>query len=138
MKVRELMTAAPVAVAPSEPVYEAAKAMRKHGIGAVLVEDKGKLAGLLTDRDIAVRVLAERRDPRQVPVSEVASSEDIVVLGPDDDTDEAARLMADRAVRRIPVVEDGAAIGMISLGDLELTRQDRSPLADVSAAPPTS
>jgi CBS domain-containing protein len=137
MKIRELMTVAPVVVAPGEPVCEAAKAMRKHGIGAVLVEDEGKLTGLLTDRDIIVRVLAQGRDPRQVPAGEVAS-EDIVVVSPDDDTEEVARLMAQRAVRRVPVVEDGAAIGVVSLGDLELVRQDRSPLADVSAAPPTT
>jgi CBS domain-containing protein len=135
MKIRELMTSAPVAVAPSDPVAEAAKAMREHGIGAVLVTDQGKLAGLVTDRDIAVRVLAQGRDPRDVPVSEIASRE-IVVIGPDGDTEDAARLIAERAVRRIPIVEDGVAIGVVSLGDLELAKKERTPLADVSAAPP--
>lgn len=137
MKVRELMTSAPVAVAPSAPVFEAAEAMREHGIGAVLVQEQGKLVGLVTDRDITVRVLAQGRDPRNVPVSEIASRE-IVVIGPDDDTEDAARLIAERAVRRIPVVEDGVAIGVVSLGDLELAKSERTPLADVSAAPPST
>jgi CBS domain-containing protein len=135
MKIRELMTPAPVAVAPSDPASEAAKAMREHGIGAVLVTDQGKLAGLVTDRDIAVRVLAQGRDPREVPVSEIASR-DVAVIGPRDDTEDAARLIASRAVRRVPVVEDGVAIGVVSLGDLELAKRERTPLADVSAAPP--
>ena len=135
MKIRELMTSAPVAAELSDPVSAAAKAMREHGIGAVLVTDQGKLVGLVTDRDITVRVLAQGRDPRDVPVSEIASRE-IVVIGPDDDTEDAARLIAERAVRRIPVVEDGVAIGVVSLGDLELAKEERTPLADVSAAPP--
>ena len=137
MKVREMMTAAPVTVALSDPVSEAAKAMREHGIGAVLIQEQGKLAGLVTDRDITVRVLAQGRDPRHVPVSEIASRE-IVAIGPDDDTEDATRLIAERAVRRIPVVEDGVAIGVVSLGDLELTKEERTPLADVSAAPPST
>jgi CBS domain-containing protein len=137
MKIRELMTPAPVAIAPSDPAAEAAKAMREHGIGTVLVQDQGKLAGLVTDRDIAVRVLAQGRDPRDVPVSEIASRE-IASIGPDDDTEDAARLIAERAVRRIPVVEDGTAIGVVSLGDLELAKEERSPLADISAAPPST
>lgn len=137
MKIREMMTSAPVTVALSDPASEAAKAMREHGIGAVLVQEQGKLAGLVTDRDITVRVLAQGRDPRDVPVSEIASRE-IVAIGPDDDTEDAARLIAERAVRRIPVVEDGVAIGVVSLGDLELTKEERTPLADVSAAPPST
>lgn len=137
MKIRELMTSAPVAVALSDPVSEAAKAMRERGIGAVLVTDQGKLAGLVTDRDITVRVLAQGRDPRDVPVSEIASRE-IVTIGPDDGAEDAARLIAERAVRRIPVVEDGVAIGVVSLGDLELAKEERTPLADISAAPPST
>jgi CBS domain-containing protein len=137
MKIRELMKSAPVAVALSDSVFEAAKAMRERGIGTVLVTDQGKLAGLVTDRDIAVRVLAKGRDPRDVPVSEIASRE-IVTIGPDDGTEDAERLIAERAVRRIPVVEDGVAIGVVSLGDLELAKEERTPLADVSAAPPST
>ena len=137
MKIRELMKSAPVAVALSDPASEAAKVMREHGIGAVLVTDQGKLAGLVTDRDITVRVLAQGRDPREVPVSQIASRE-IVTIGPDDDTEDAARLIAERAVRRIPVIEDGVAIGVVSLGDLELAKDERTPLADVSAAPPST
>lgn len=137
MKIREMMTSAPVAVAPSDPACDAAKAMREHGIGAVLVQEQGKLAGLVTDRDITVRVLAQGRDPRDVPVSEIASRE-VVAIGPDDDTEDAARLIAERAVRRIPVVDDGVAIGVVSLGDIELAKSERTPLADVSAAPPST
>jgi CBS domain-containing protein len=134
-KLRDIMSPAPVCVAATESVSAAAKAMKHHGIGTVLVLTDGRLTGLVTDRDIAIRVLAENRDPLSTPVADICSVE-LAVLGPDDDVEQATRLVRELAVRRIPVVQDGVPVGMVSIGDLALDRQQRSALSDVSAAPP--
>ena len=101
-KMRDIMSPAPVSLAPTESAAVAARAMKEHGIGTVLVLTEGKLSGLVTDRDITVRVLAENRDPLTTRVGDICSTE-LALLGPDDDVDQAARLVRDRAVRRIPV-----------------------------------
>jgi CBS domain-containing protein len=136
-KVREIMTPAPVSMAPTESVSAAARAMREHGIGTVLVADNGQLRGMVTDRDITVRVLAESRDPASTLLTDICSR-DVVALAPDDDVSEAIRLVCERAVRRIPVVDDGHPVGIVSIGDLALDRDSDSALADVSAAPPNT
>jgi CBS domain-containing protein len=117
-KMRDIMWYAPVCMTATEPVSAAARAMRDHGVGAVLVLRRGKLCGLVTDRDITVRVLAENRDPRSTRVGDICSAK-LAVLGPDDDVDQAARLFRERVVRRLPVMQDGTPVGMISAGDLE-------------------
>ncbi len=131
------MSSAPVSLAADESVSMAAQAMKEHGIGSVLVVSDGRLSGLVTDRDIAIRVLAEDRDPRTTRVGDIASS-DLAVLGPDDDVDQAIRLVRELAVRRIPVVQDGAPVGVVSIGDLALKKDQGSALSDVSAAPPNN
>ena len=136
-KMREIMSAAPVCMAPGEPVSAAAKAMKQHGIGTVLVLADGRLNGLVTDRDITVRVLAENRDPRATRIGDICSSE-LVVLGPDDDAAEATQLIRERAVRRIPVLQDGIPVGVVSIGDLALEKDATSALSGVSSAPPNS
>ena len=120
-KVRDIMSAAPLCMAPGESVSTAASAMKQHGIGTVLVLTDGSVSGLVTARDIAVRVLAENRDPRTTLIGDICSSEPLV-LGPDDDLAEASRLVRDRAVRRIPVLRDGTPVGVVSIGDLALER----------------
>jgi CBS domain-containing protein len=134
-KVREIMSAAPVCMAASESVSTAAKAMKQRGIGTVLVLSDGRLTGLLTDRDIAIRVLAENRDPLATQVGDICSTE-LAVLSPDDTVEEATRLVRDRAVRRLPVMADGTPVGVVSIGDLALNQNERSALSDISAAPP--
>jgi CBS domain-containing protein len=134
-KMRDVMSPAPVCMAPAESVSAAAKAMKEHGIGVVLVVTDGRLDGLVTDRDIAIRVLAENRDPLTTSIGEICTTE-LAVLGPDDDVEQAARLVRERAVRRVPVVLDGAPVGVVSIGDLALEEDQRSALADISAAPP--
>jgi CBS domain-containing protein len=134
-KIRDIMTPAPVCMASAESVSAAARAMKEHGIGMVLVLDDGQLCGLVTDRDITVRVLAEDRDPGSTRIGDICSA-DLVTLGPDDDVAEAVRLVRERAVRRIPVVEASQPVGVVSIGDLALERNEKSALADVSAAPP--
>ena len=124
-KMREIMSPAPICMTPGESVSAAAKAMKQHGIGTVLVLADGRLSGLVTDRDITVRVLAENRDPRATRIGDICSSE-LVVLGPDDDVDEATQLIRERAVRRIPVLEDGIPVGVVSIGDLALEKDATS------------
>jgi CBS domain-containing protein len=136
-KMRDIMSPAPVSMAATEPVSAAARAMKEHGIGTVLVVADGRLTGLVTDRDIAVRVLAENRDPMTTRVGEICSTE-LAVLGLDDDVEQARRLVRERAVRRIPVVRDGAPVGVVSLGDLALEQDPESALSRISAATPTS
>jgi CBS domain-containing protein len=132
---RDVMSPAPVSLAADESALTTAQAMKEHGIGTVLVVTGGKLSGLVTDRDIVIRVLAEDRDPGTTPVGAIASR-DLAVLGPDDDVDQAIRLLRERAVRRIPIVRDGAPVGMVSVGDLALNQDRGSALSDVSAAAP--
>jgi CBS domain-containing protein len=136
-KMRDIMSPAPVSMAATEPVSAAARAMKEHGIGTVLVLTDGTLSGLLTDRDITVRVLAENRDPLTTRVGDICST-DLAVLGPDDDVEQAARLVRERAVRRIPVVQDGIPVGVVSIGDLALEKDRESALSHGSAAPPNS
>ena len=135
--VRDIMSAAPACMPPGESVSAAALAMKRHGIGTVLVLTDGRLTGILTDRDITVRVLAENRDPRTTLIGDICSSE-LVVLDPDDDLARAAGLVRDRAVRRIPVLRNGTPVGVVSSGDLALEKDARAVLSGVPCAPPDS
>jgi CBS domain-containing protein len=135
-KVREIMTGAPVSLERNQSLVDAARMMRDAAIGDVLVTDGGRLVGVLTDRDIVVRCLAEARDPGMTTVGECCSSEALATISPDEDSDNAVRIMRERAVRRLPVVEDGQPVGVISIGDLAVEKDERSALADISAAPP--
>ena len=134
-KVREIMSAAPMCMAASDSVSAAAKAMKERGTGTVLVLCEGRLAGLVTDRDITVRVLAENRDPLATKLGDICST-DLAVLSPDDDIEEATRLVRDRAVRRLPVLADGTPVGVVSIGDLALNADERSAVSQVSSVPP--
>src|SRR5579859_4450749 len=118
-KMRDIMSAAPVCMAPGESAFAAAQAMRRHITSTVLVLAGGRLRGLVTDRDIALLVLAEDGDPRTTMIGDICDGE-VAVLGPDDDLDAARRLVLDRAVRRIPVLENGTPVGVVSVGDLAL------------------
>jgi len=131
-KMRDIMSPAPICLAPGESVFAAAKAMKRHGIGTVLVLTDGKLSGLVTDRDITVRVLAENRDPLTTRIGDICSSE-LVMLGPDDDVEQATRLVRERAVRRIPILADGIPVGVVSIGDLALDHDATSALSGVSS-----
>jgi CBS domain-containing protein len=132
-KVRDIMSAALACLAPTDSVLAAAKAMKDRGIGTVLVMSGGRLDGLVTDRDIAIRVLAENRDPLTTLVGDICSRE-LTVLGPDDDFEYATRLVRERAVRRLPVIAGGTPVGVVSIGDLARDQDERSALSDISAA----
>lgn len=133
-QVRSLMTAPPRLLPGTTSVVEAAEHMGQEGIGDVLVALDGGSFGILTDRDVAVRVVAEGRDPAATEAARVCSRE-VATLAPDAEADEAVRLMRERAVRRLPVVEDGRCVGIVSLGDLAVQLDRDSALAEVSAAP---
>ncbi|MFE0107037.1 CBS domain-containing protein [Streptomyces sp. NPDC059009] len=133
--VRDVMTSGVVAVRPDASLVEAAQLMRAQDIGDVLVAAEGQVIGVLTDRDITLRAVADGADPLTVSAHAVCSPNPVVV-GPDDAVATAVTLMRDHAVRRLPVVVDGEAVGMVSLGDLALARDPGSALADISGATP--
>ncbi|MFD5574864.1 CBS domain-containing protein [Streptomyces cadmiisoli] len=134
-QVREIMTPAPVAVESLTPLSEVAHRMRDEDLGAVLVIEHDELCGLVTDRDIVVRVLAEDKDPADTTAQSVCSP-DLVTVTPDEDVGRAVQLMREHALRRLPVVEGKTAVGVISLGDLAIERDPESALGDISSAPP--
>ncbi|MFC5910488.1 CBS domain-containing protein [Streptacidiphilus monticola] len=137
-KVRDVMTTRLVTVSTTTALTEAARQMRDQGIGDLIVtDDSGRLFGLVTDRDLVVRATAEGRDPDHTETGQICSR-NLTTVTPDDDVDRAVALMRDRAVRRLPVVEDGRPVGIVSLGDLALDRDRQSALADISAAPANS
>ncbi len=134
--IRDVMSSSVIRLDGSAAVSQAARIMQSSDVGAVLIEDTGVLFGILTDRDITVRVVAEGRDPEGTAVSEVCTQH-LQVVAPDDDTDRALQLMRQRAVRRLPVVDPvGNAIGIVTLGDLALDRDSSSALGIISNAPP--
>lgn len=133
--VKELMTSDPIVLEASESVFSAAQQMRDGDVGAVLVKERGVLRGIVTDRDLVVRTMAEGLDPEEVTLGQAVSS-DLVTVGPDDTIGDAIEVMRERAIRRIPVVDDGAAVGILSLGDLAENRDPESVLGEISAAPP--
>ena len=117
MKVSDLMTSDPATVGPDDPVAKAATLMREEDCGAIPVVRGGKLIGIVTDRDITVRAVAEGRDAKTLKVSEIMSADPITV-SPDTDGDEASRLMAEHQVRRLPVVQDGHLLGILVTAQL--------------------
>ncbi|GAB2758349.1 CBS domain-containing protein [Streptomyces bullii] len=135
--VRDIMTSDPVTVEPQTSVAQVARIMRDEDLGAVLVTDGDELRGLVTDRDLVVRSLCEGGDPEQTTVAG-ACSDDLVTVTPDEDLDHAVELMREHSVRRIPVVDHGHPVGIVSLGDLAMERDPESALGDISAARPNT
>ena len=117
MKVRDLMTSDPASVGPDDVVAQAATLMRQEDCGSLPVVKDATLVGIVTDRDIAVRSVAAGADPKRQHVSEIMSADPITVA-PDSDADDAARIMAEHQVRRLPVVEDGHLLGIVVTAQL--------------------
>ena len=123
--IREVMTSKLCSIDADKPVAYAAKMMRDEDVGLAPIVEGDRLVGTLTDRDIAIRVVAEGRDPESTSVREVAST-DVVTVDPQQDLDEALRLMAQHQVRRIPVVEeDGRLVGVVAQADVARQADDR-------------
>ncbi|MDN3244052.1 CBS domain-containing protein [Streptomyces sp. ZSW22] len=133
--VRDIMTGHPVTVEPQTSVTAVARIMRDRDLGAVLVTDGDELRGLVTDRDLVIRSVAEGGDPERTTVAG-ACSDDLVTVRSDDELDHAVEFMRDHAVRRVPVVDDGRPVGIVSLGDLAMERDPESALGDISVARP--
>ena len=118
MQVRDLMNPSVVSITPGESAALAARLLSRYNVGSLPVcGEDGRLRGIVTDRDIVLRCIATEDDPAQTPVRDVMTR-GCFTVGPDESCAEAARLMAARQVRRLPVVEKGRLVGMLSLGDL--------------------
>jgi len=112
------MTSNPCSIDAEKSVAYAAKMMKEEDVGLAPIVEGGKLIGMLTDRDIAIRVVAEGKDPEQLTVREVASTQ-VVTIDPQQDLEEALRIMAKHQVRRLPVVEeDGRLVGVVAQADV--------------------
>ncbi|GAA1825928.1 CBS domain-containing protein [Luedemannella flava] len=134
--VGDLMTVDPVSKPADTPLIEIARAMRDQKIGDVLITDDGRIAGVVTDRDIAVRAVAEGLDPATTPVAQVASS-GMIGIPRSAPATKAAALMREEAVRRLLVTdESGNACGVVSIGDLAAALDPNSALGTISGAPP--
>jgi CBS domain-containing protein len=131
---RDVMTPDPVSVSADTSVSDAARLMRHRDIGDVLVARDDVVLGIVTDRDIVVRVLAEGLEARATRIEQACSGE-LVVVRAGDSGNHVNRLLRDKANRRVPVMEDGRAAGIISLGDLARQLDPQSVLAEISAAP---
>src|SRR5262245_12944003 len=125
--VADVMTSHPATIEADQPVSAAATLMRDHDTGAVIVNENGRMKGILTDRVVAAGLGPD------TPVRQACSAS-VEAVEPETSIDQAVRLMRAHAVRRLPVVEDGRAVGVVSLGDLAVERDPNSALADISAA----
>ena len=134
--IHEVMTPNPVSLPGTASVYEAAQAMRDRDIGDVIVIENNRVCGIVTDRDLVVRTLAEAQDPATTTLADICSHR-LLIVAPTDPVEKAVRLMRTHAVRRLPVVEEaGQVVGIVSLGDLAVERDPGSVLGEISAAPP--
>lgn len=116
-EVRELMTDAPTAASPETSVRQAAHMMAAASIGPLPVVEGVRLVGIVTDRDLVVRVLAEGRDVDETTVADVASRE-VVTVESSDDLERVLTLMADHQIRRVPVVDGGQLVGIVAQADV--------------------
>ena len=138
-KINDVMTKQVHCVHEDASIREVARLMRDEKIGDVLVTDaQGKLCGIITDRDIVVRAVGdEGNDLDQLRAKDICTDQ-IVTIQPTADVDEAVRLMTDKAVRRIPVVENEQPVGIVTIGDLAAQRDPDSALGQISQAAPNN
>ena len=136
--VKDVMTTNVVYLPSETTIAEAARTMREQDIGDVVIADGASLAGVITDRDIVVRAVAERRDPEATTIGEIMTR-DLVTVRPDDTIQQAALLMRDRAVRRLLVCDDDQGlVGVVSIGDLAERIDPDSVLGGISSAEPNN
>ena len=134
-RVSEVMTPNPAVLNVTSTINDAARLMRDSNIGTIIVRNEQGVCGIVTDRDLVIRGIAEGQDPAVTTLDKVYS-EHLATLSPDDSIDNAIELMRKKAVRRAPVVQDSNAVGVVSLGDLAVERDPESALGRISAAPP--
>ncbi|MGI8617135.1 MAG: CBS domain-containing protein [Actinomycetota bacterium] len=133
-QVKEVMTPGPITLDRDASLAEAARLMRDRGIGDVIVVEGDDAEGIVTDRDIVIRGVAEGADPNTTRLGQVLSG-DLTSVAPDDPVERALELMREKAVRRLPVLEGGKPVGVVSLGDLAIQQDAGSVLADISNEP---
>lgn len=131
-KIRDIMTPNPVGVYYDQTIAEAARVMRDAGVGAILVVNGDSLGGVVTDRDLVIRGLAEGAGPDS-PVGPLCSAK-LVGVDAGSDLAEAEQLMRENAIRRLPVIDGGQIVGIVSIGDLAAAADVDTPLASVSRA----
>jgi CBS domain-containing protein len=129
------MTRDPVVLPESATVRQAARAMWENDIGAVIVNRNGQVVGVVTDRDITVRAIASGMQPDKTRLGDICSRR-LVAVSPDEPVEQIVDTMRRKALRRLPVLEDGKPVGIVALGDLAIQRDPDSTLAAISAAPP--
>jgi CBS domain-containing protein len=138
MLVRHAMATRPITASPDMNAGDAAGLMAANDIGVVPITEGERLVGIVTDRDLVLRVLAERKDPRSVRLGEIATSKGLETTSPDTQLCDARAVMAERRIRRLPVVKDGTLVGMLSLGDVAVgsasMRTVGEALASISAS----
>jgi CBS domain-containing protein len=137
-RISDVMTSNPVAMTTDATLQAAAQAMRDRDIGDVIVtKPDGTLCGIVTDRDIVVRGIAEGVDPGSATLDDVCKHQ-VVTVGPDEPVAAAVKAMEEHAIRRLPVVDNGSLVGIVSIGDLAVERDPESALGEISAAPPNN
>ncbi len=118
MRVSDIMSGSPVTVAPDETALHAARLLSRHNVGSLPVcGTDGSLRGIVTDRDIVLRCVANGDSPAKTPVRDIMSRS-VIAASPEDDVSRAAELMSRAQVRRLPVVREGRLVGVVALGDL--------------------
>ena len=139
--VRHAMANRPVTASPEMNAGDAAGLMAANDIGVVPITEGDRLIGLVTDRDLVLRVMAERKDPRSIRLGDVATTRGLETASPDMQLCDARALMAQRRIRRLPVVKDDRLVGMLSLGDVAIgsasMRGVGEALASISASAAT-
>ena len=137
MQVKDVMTRPVHLIEPDASLVAAAHRMRDENVGSLPVGAGEELLGMITDRDIVVRCVAEGGDTKNAKVGDVCSA-DLTTVNADATIEEAARIMRDKALRRLPVVDRGMPVGIVTLGDLAVQADPSSALGGISAARPTN
>lgn len=140
--VRHIMTEAPKTLSPHRTIADAAGLMEQYDVGVIpLADEEGKLVGLVTDRDLVLRVIAKQRDPREMKLGDVATR-NVITTTPDTNVSDARDLMAENKIRRLPVVKEGRLVGIVALGDIAVADASKravgEALNDVSESPSTT
>jgi CBS domain-containing protein len=133
--VQDVMTSNPRTLKANDTIANAARLMRDDDIGTIIVTQGDQIRGVVTDRDIVVRAVADGADVSSMQLGDVCSG-DIETVAPNTSIDDAVEIMRMRSIRRLPVVDGGRAVGVVSIGDLAIERDSTSALADISAARP--
>lgn len=132
--VEDVMSPNPTTIPATATIAAAARAMRDHDIGNVVVLQDSKPCGIVTDRDVVVRGLAEGKDPQNTTIAEICSR-DLATVSRKDPIEKAVEVMREKNLRRLPVVDNDTVLGVVSIGDLAQERDPNSVLASISAAP---